>query len=416
MTHAERRPEASVQIAMTKESLSAVQPAGSPDLPFDSVICFGAVDWWYHNRGHFDLQILRELTGHVPVLYVNSIGMRFPQVSEGAVFGTRILRKLRSMGRGLTPVRDRFAVYSPLSVPGRVAQRLSAPLLALQVRRAAGRLGFRAPLLWISNPAAWGVVGRLGERGLVYCRTDRYEAFPGVHPERIARCDLSLKGAADVTFFCATALFRSEGGQCGNAAFVDHGVDFEAFAKGAEGEEPEDLRGIPRPRVGFIGSIDAHTFDAELFTEIVDRLPGVQFVLVGGSTLPPGWLERLHVHFLGQKPYDQVSSYPGHCDVLIMPWNQGPWIQSCNPVKLKEYLAAGRPVVTTWFDELRRYEGCVRVARDADSFVAAIRAALADPAGAAERLRNRVRDETWTRQAETALDRVRAALAARSGG
>lgn len=416
MTHAERRTEVTAQTAMTKDSLSAVQPAGSADLPFDSVLCFGAVDWWYHNRGHFDLQILRELTSHVPVLYVNSIGMRFPQVREGAVFGTRIQRKLRSMGRGLTRVRDRFAVYSPLSVPGRVAQRLSAPFLALQVGRAARRLGFKSPLLWISSPAAWAVAGRLGERGLVYCRTDRYEAFPGVHSESVARWDRALKGAADVTFFCATALFRSEGGECENPIFVDHGVDFEAFAKGAEGEEPEDLRGIPRPRVGFIGSIDAHTFDAELFTAIVDRLPDVQFVLVGGSTLPPGRLERPHVHLLGQKPYEEVSSYPGHCDVLIMPWNQSPWIRSCNPVKLKEYLAAGRPVVTTWFDELERYEGYVRVARDADSFVAAIGAALADPEGAAERLRDRVRDETWTRQAERALAQIRAALTARSGG
>ncbi len=391
-------------------------PPSVTDLPFDSILCFGSVDWWYHNRGHFDLQIMRELARHVPVLYVNSIGMRFPQASEGVMFLTRIRRKLRSMRRGLVRVQDRFVVQSPLSVPGRLAERLSAPLLALQVRRAARRLGFRAPLLWVTNPVAFEVVGRLGERGLVYCRTDRYESFPGVDPSGIARRDRALKRAADLTVFCSTALLRSEGGECRNPVFVDHGVDFEAFAKGAEGEEPEDLRAIARPRVGFIGSIDAHTFDVELFLEIVDRLPDLQFVLVGGTTLPEGRLARPNVHALGQKPYERVAPYPGHCDVLIMPWNQSPWIQSCNPIKLKEYLAVGRPVVTTWFDELQRYEGYVRVARDADAFAAAIRDALAEPEVTAERLRDRVREDTWTHQADRALARIRAALAPPSQG
>jgi glycosyltransferase involved in cell wall biosynthesis len=385
--------------------------ARSTDLPFDSVICFGSVDWWYHNRGHFDLQIMRELSRQVPVLYVNSIGMRFPNPREGATFLTRIRRKLASMRRGVVRVRERFHVYSPLNVPGRLAQRLSTPLLAAQTRRAGRTLRFRRPLLWISSPVAAEMLGRLGEVGVVYCRTDRYEAFPGVDPERISGYDRLLKRRADLTVFCASALLEAERAECRNAAFVDHGVDFEKFAKGAEQPEPEDLRALPRPRVGFIGSIDEHTFDPALFARVVDLLPDLQFVLVGATTLPDGWLVRPNVAFLGQKPYEQVAAYPGHCDVLIMPWNQSPWIQACNPIKLKEYLAAGRPVVTTWFEELRRYAGSVRVARGAEEFAAAIRAACAETGRDAERLRDRVRHETWSHQAERALALILAALA-----
>jgi glycosyltransferase involved in cell wall biosynthesis len=397
----------------TEGAAAAALAAGS--LPFDSVICFGGVDWWYHNRGHFDLQIMRELARQVPVLYVNSIGMRFPNPREGTTFLTRIRRKLASMRRGVVPVRERFHVYSPFSVPGSLARHLSTPLLAAQTRRAARRLGFRVPLLWISNPVAWDIVGQLGEVGLVYCRTDRYEAFPGVDPERIAGYDRLLKRDADLTVFCASALLEHEKGECRNPVFVDHGVDFEKFAKGAEEPEPEDLRGIPRPRVGFIGSIDEHTFDPGLFARVVDLLPDFHFVLVGATTLAEGWLVRPNVRFLGQKSYEQVSAYPGHCDVLIMPWNQSPWIQACNPIKLKEYLAAGRPVVTTWFDELRRYPGSVRVAAGAEAFAAAIRAASAEPASGAERLRDRVRRETWIHQAERALALIRSALARPAG-
>jgi glycosyltransferase involved in cell wall biosynthesis len=379
-------------------------------LPFDSVICFGGVDWWYHNRGHFDLQIMREFSRHVPVLYVNSIGMRFPQLREGATFLTRIGRKLRSMRRGVVHVRDRFHVYSPLSVPGRLAQRLSTPVLAEQSRRAMRRLGFQRPLLWVSNPVAWEVAGRLGEVGLVYCRTDRYEAFPGVDPEQIAAYDRALKRDADLSVFCATSLLEAERADCHNPAFVDHGVDFDAFAKGPEQAEPDDLRGIPRPRVGFIGSIDAHTFDPELFAAVALRLPDVHFVMVGATTLADGWLARPNVHFLGQRNYEDVCRYAGHCDVLIMPWNRSSWIQACNPIKLKEYLATGRPVVTTWFDELRRYEGHVQVARDADAFAAEIRRALAAPHEGAELRRDRVRLETWAHQGDRALALICKAL------
>jgi glycosyltransferase involved in cell wall biosynthesis len=404
-----------MQHASARETNSSATALEAAPQPFDSVICFGGVDWWYHNRGHFDLQIMRELTRQVPVLYMNSIGMRFPHPREGAGFVRRIRRKLRSMRRGVVQVRDRFSVYSPVSVPGRLAQILSTPLLTAQTRRAMRRLGFRRPLLWISNPVAWEVVGRLGEVGIVYCRTDRYEAFPDVDAEHIARYDRLLKRTADLTVFCATALLEAEREGCRNPAFVDHGVDFEAFARGAEGPEPEDLRSIPRPRVGFIGSIDAHTFDPELFGRVVELLPDLEFVLVGGTTLADVWSERPNVHWLGQKPYEQVSAYPGHCDVLIMPWNRSPWIQACNPIKLKEYLAAGRPIVTTWFEELRRYEGCVRVAHSAESFAAAIREAVAEQGEVSKKLRERVRQETWEQQGLRALALIRAALAPPSG-
>ncbi len=370
---------------------------------FDGVLCFGGEDWWYHNRGHYDMQMMRELSAHVPVLYVNSIGMRAPKVAEGTMFFRRVRRKLKSLARGLVRVRENFIVYSPFVVPGKPGMALSQRLLPLQLKRATKILGMRSPLVWVACPPGATAIDALDPVGLVYQRTDRFEAFPGVDGDEIRGYDRRLKDAADVTVFCSGLLYEEEAPGCRKAVFVDHGVDFERFsAAGRARNEPADVAALGRPRVGFVGGIDSHTFDPELFLAVAKALPEAVFVLVGACSLPDGWCRLENVHLLGQKDYAEVADAMAACDVLIMPWNRNEWIKACNPVKLKEYLAVGRPVVSTPFPELAKYDGYVRVGADADAFAAQVRAALADGSDP-ERLRARVSEESWTSRGERML-------------
>lgn len=381
----------------------------APERVCDGVICFGGEDWWYHNRGHYDMQMMRELSGRVPVLYVNSIGMRVPRVGEGRMFLKRIARKLRSLRRGMVRVRENFAVYSPFAAPGRLGMALSGRLLPWQVRRAARRLGVRRPLVWVACPPGAAAVDGLAPAGLVYQRTDRFEEYTGVDREQILAYDRAMKSRADLTLFCSRVLHEEEGASCARAMFIDHGVDYDRFerAAGDPASEPADLRDIPRPRAGFVGGIDASTFDPALFVEVARSLPEVRFVMVGACSLPEGWCDPPNVHFLGQREYAQVAGYMAACDVLLMPWNRSEWIRACNPVKLKEYLATGRPVVSAPFPELTQYEGLVRVADGAKQFAAAIREALADPGDARAR-RERVRNETWAAKGQRAVEALEA--------
>jgi glycosyltransferase involved in cell wall biosynthesis len=392
------------------------------DRLFDGVICFGDSDWWYHNRGHYDMQMMRQMSPHVPVLYVNSIGVRVPKVSEGGMFLRRLHRKIRSLRRGLVTVEPNLSVFSPLVVPGRLGMLCSRQLLLEQVRWAARRLGIHNPLVWIVCPPAAQIVEPLRPACVVYQRTDAYESLPGVDADLIARFDRQMKSRADLTLFCSRFNMARERTQCRNALFVDHGVDFERFA--AAGRQTPEARPtsieqhsadgsdngpaskrilrIGRPRAGFVGSIDSHTFNATLFGEVVARLRDVQFVLVGACSLPQGWCQGPNVWLMGQQPYDQVAACMAACDVLIMPWNNNDWIRACNPVKLKEYLAVGRPIVSTPFEELRYYDGLVRVATSSQEFAWHIREALAHPP-AAETLRQRVRHETWVAKGRAVL-------------
>jgi len=374
----------------------------------DGVICFGGVDWWYHNRGHYDIQMMREFSRQMPVLYVNSIGTRTPKLGEGRVFVKRAVRKLKSWSRGFQLVRTNFGVLSPVSIPKFHGTGLARRILLEQVEDAAAWMGIKRPLVWAAVPTAAEVTDRLTKAALVYQRTDRFEHYPGVDPDRIRRYDTALKEDAELTVFCSTSVFEDEKAHCRHAAFIDHGVDYERFAQAGDhqAEGPEDLRAIPGPRIGFVGGVDAHTFDPDLFVEVASRMPDCSFVLVGGCSLPDGWCDLENVHLLGRKPYEEVADYMAACDVLIMPWNKSPWIKACNPVKLKEYLAVGRPVVSTPFDELSRYEGHVTVADDAAGFAQKIREALDNP-GSKERLRRRVESETWNVKAKKVLDELR---------
>ena len=374
----------------------------------DGVICFGGVDWWYHNRGHYDIQMMREFSRRMPVLYVNSIGMRTPRLGEGKVFLNRVARKLKSWRQGFQHVREDFGVLSPFSIPKFHRTSWARKLLVEQVREAAAWMGIQHPLIWVACPPAAEVIDRIPSACVVYQRTDRYEHFQGVDVERIRGYDVALKQQADLTVFCSTSVYEDEAAECVAAAFVDHGVDYQHFALAGDreaGSEPADVTGIGRPRVGFVGGIDAQTFDPELFVKVASKMPECSFVLVGACSLPNGWCGLENVHSLGRKPYDQVADYMAACDVLIMPWNRSPWIKSCNPVKLKEYLAVARPVVSTPFDELNRYAGFVSIATDADEFVERVRQALEAPVEKAV-MRRRVENETWAAKAADVIERL----------
>lgn len=371
---------------------------------FDGIICIGGQDWWYHNRGHFDTQIMRRLARTMPVLFVNSVGVRMPSLKHDRHFAARIGRKLKSFARGLVHVENQFWVFSPVTAPGAAAVALAKWALAPQIKLAALRAGIRRPLLWIHCPPGVALIDEIAHAGVVLQRTDRYEAFPDGDPATLARQVAELKRRADLVIYAAPQFEAEERGSVAATALITHGVDVEMFVAAGDGAhpEPQDTKTLARPRVGFIGGIDAHTFDPALFLETAAALPDVYFAMIGSCSLPEGWCMLPNVSFLGRKPYEEVASYMAAMDALIMPWNRSEWIRACNPIKLKEYLAVGRPVVTTDFPALDGWRDLVRVATDAPAFTAALQDSLSRPHDASP-ARARIATESWEAKAEATL-------------
>jgi glycosyltransferase involved in cell wall biosynthesis len=143
----------------------------------------------------------------------------------------------------------------------------------------------------------------------------------------------------------------------------------------------------------------------DLLERLAKSLPEAQLVLIGDATCS---MERLtsqpNVHWLGYRPYEEIPRFGAGFDVAIMPWLRNGWIEACNPIKLKEYLALGLPIVSTDFPEVHYYEDLVRIAGDADAFIEHVRQSLADQGPSTpEGRRAAVAASSWDRRAADML-------------
>jgi len=338
--------------------------------------------------------------------------MQKPNLLRDKQFIQKLIRKANSIFKGLQKVNTNFWVYSPVSLPVQhtsIAKPINEALMRFQIQRVEHKTGIHNPTVWVVCPSACDIALKMKKNKLVYLRTDIYELFPNVPSKIIRDYDRKLKANADLTLFVSSALFHEESKQCKKALYLDHGVDYEMFASADNSmKTPPDISNIKRPIVGYFGSIDSHTVDYESIDKLVDLLPEMSFVFVGDVCDNPSFVSKKNVWMLGQKAYEQIPYYGSKFDVAIMPWRQTHWIQVCNPIKLKEYLALGKPVVSTPFKELEKYADVVYIARTTEDFADFIRRALFEnnPERVAAR-QKRIRTATWGSKAELVREELR---------
>jgi glycosyltransferase involved in cell wall biosynthesis len=292
-------------------------------------------------------------------------------------------------------------VLSPLTLPlpgVPAADRLNAALLSARLRRACRRLGITRPMLWTFMPNVGGLLGRVDERLVIYHCVDEYAAFTGVPREAIERMERDLVRRADLVFASSSLLAAERKRINPHTYLVRHGVDVDHFAKALDPATtvPAELAALPRPVIGFFGLI-ADWVDVDLIATLAASHPRWSFVLVGGIAASVEALRGLrNVRLLGRQPYAALPAYCRGFDVGIVPFRTNALTIRANPLKLREYLAAGLPVVATPLPEVVRYAALVRLARQAESFGAAIESSLTenDPARRGRRV-DAMRAESW---------------------
>ncbi|ANB17170.1 glycosyltransferase [Dokdonella koreensis] len=379
------------------------------------VVYFGN-DWHAENRTSSH-HVASRLARAMPVLYVSSPGMRAPQASGRDL--RRALRKLTAALRPPTRIEGQLWHCTIPQLPFRRIPGVDAFnrwFGGWAVRRALKAAGIDRRIAWFVVPHPGFLAGRLGEDLCVYYCIDDYAAHPGVDSTRIAACDLALTRAADIVFVAPPALVAAKTAQNPHTVFSPHGVDVDLFGRAADPATPvaEAARGLPHPVIGYFGSIH-EWIDLELIEWLARQRPAWTFLLVGHAAVDVARLAALpNVRLAGAQPYATLPQWAKAFDAAIIPYRLNRQVANANPLKLREYLATGKPVVSVRNPEIEKFADVVRLADDRGGFLAALDAAIgAGPeAGAAER-RAAVADQTWDRRVEAVLAEVAGTLAAR---
>jgi glycosyltransferase involved in cell wall biosynthesis len=279
----------------------------------------------------------------------------------------------------------------------------------------------REYVAWYYTPMALEFTAHLRPSAMVYDCMDELTAFAGA-PAGLAGAERALLARADLVLTGGRSLYEAKRHRHPNVHLFPSSLDAEHFGRARRATaDPDDQASIPRPRIGYFGVIDER-LDRELLAELARLTPGWHYVMIGPVVKidPRDLPSAPNIHYLGQKAYSALPDYVGGWDVAMMPFARNDATRYISPTKTPEYLAAGRPVVSTSVrDVVSPYgeEGLVRIADAPEDFAECIRAALCEPTDAwlprADAfLAGNSWDSTWSRISE----RLRAAiLLARAG-
>ena len=277
------------------------------------------------------------------------------------------------------------------------------------------RFAIERYLAWFYTPMAVGFTEHLHPRATVYDCMDELSAFHNP-PEGLQQRESRLLERANVVFTGGISLYESKRTQHANVHAFPSSIDTAHFGKALTGTlpAPADQRDLPTPRAGFYGVIDER-FDIQLLASLAQLRPNIHFVILGPVVKidPAALPQATNIHYLGGKSYDELPAYLGGWDVAILPFALNESTRFISPTKTPEYLAAGKPVVSTPIrDVVRGYgdPGLVAIAATPDAFAEAIDRAL-EPQSAAWRkaVANKLARSSWHSTwsgMQTEIDRV----------
>ncbi len=295
-------------------------------------------------------------------------------------------------------VTDNITVYAlppvlPFFNKFRFINKINQSMIARYVRKRMKKHGFENPVLWCYSPTSCDAVDKIHHSALVYDCVDRHSAYKGmIDVATVDGMERDLASKANQVFATASGLAETLSKYNAGTVMLPNGVKFEHFNSAAGGNLPipEDVKDLPRPIIGFSGMLQ-ECIDYDAVEEIAKKRPDWSVVLVGG-TLPGVNLDYLkkypNIHFLGMKPYGEMPAYIGAFDVCLNVFRSGDLSKDVSPLKFFEYLASGKPVVSTpQPDQVLDYADSVYIAHKTENMVEECEKALSEPDDAKEKLR-----------------------------
>jgi glycosyltransferase involved in cell wall biosynthesis len=360
-----------------------------------------ADDWGRHPSSCQHL--IRRLLGRYEVFWVNTIGMRRPRFDLATL--RRGLEKLGQWAwrrRQSTPLPAGLHVLNPSMWPSfrsRLGRRLNRSLLLRHLTPLLRSLP-EPPVAVTTVPIVADLVGTLPVRRWVYYFVDDFGQWPGLDQVPLRRLDEQLIRSADV-LIAASETLQENIRHLGRAARVlTHGVDLDFWTGESATQAVAELGGLERPLVVFWGVSDRR-MDVAFVKRLAAELSAGTIVLVGPEADPdPALYATPRVVRLPPLAFDQLPSLAREAGVLVMPYADLPVTRAIQPLKLKEYLATGKPVVARTLPATSPWGDCLDLANTAEAFSQAVRHRLARGLPPEQRqARLRLREESWEAKA-----------------
>jgi glycosyltransferase involved in cell wall biosynthesis len=344
------------------------------------IVCCGTSQWnRAPNTPEHTMSVLAEATR---VLYVEPFGSPLTYL-RSSILERRVI-PIRS---GVRKLGDRLFVYTPppLGIPFQhryeFPRRANAALLSRKLHRITARLEMRDPILWIYTYHSSCLLGKLGEVAAVYDCLEQERAFaPKKLRQRVADLEDELSRRVDIVFAISPEVGNDRINWNEKTFVVRAGVNIRHFERSStKAPKPAELEEVRGPILGYFGQLDPWKVDARLIREVARRRREWTVVLVG-HVVHGFQLEVIadlpNVRLVGSRDYNEIPAFMQNFDVCLMPFLINEATFHGDHVKLYEYLASGKPVVSVDVPSARRFPDLVRVSRDVDEFIENVEAAL----------------------------------------
>jgi len=360
------------------------------------IICISSIEWDFLWQGHQEIAQRLARAGN-RIFYIENMGVRSPTLRDAGRVAQRLAHWAKALRTGgVREIAPRIHVCSPLVLPpfgSKWQRRLNRQLLLPLIRRTIRRMEIKDALIWTYLPTdtALDLINTLRTKEstvVYYCIADFAQLTPEV--KRLRESEEAVTRLSSVVFAQGPELAEHCSQWNTNVHVFPFGVNMDAFpveettdAATLAASEPAATRSLARPVIGYIGGLHRHV-DFEMLAQSARARPDWSWVFVGAIQTEVGELAGLpNVHIIGQRPHNELADFIRAFDVCIVPYVKSAYTETVVPTKINEYLAMGKPVVSTELpavcDFNRQYNILLTSPAESERFLGALEKARTEP-------------------------------------
>ncbi len=368
-------------------------------MKFFSIVCFAGGDWWYHHPHSYN-HLMAEFSKEKKVLYVNSLPVGIGVGGGKKGFFRKVKNKLFSVLRFLKKENKNLYIFTPFFIPFKensIILNINTILLLFQIKLIEKIFKFEDPLYWITNPNGYIFVRGIKSKRIVYQIVDKVQEYKYAG-SLVRNFDKNLCERASLILTPGKMIYEEKRKDYGEKVYrLKHGVDIKHFSKKVD-TIPKDFPKVDKPVFTYWGSIDYKKVDYKLLKFLDEKAKEFVFLFIGKifDFKYEDFKDSKNIFFVGEKSYSQLPSYATFSYGFIIPWDSEDLMnRHASPIKLREYLATGKPVVSTYIPEFDEFKDVVYISKDYGEFYDNLKRSLLDDDSKKKERKNKIFKDGW---------------------